>query len=159
MVRINEYEMLLGENKIPYLVKTGSELMVWDERIGCPEDINLIAKTALRLGAKAEEFAYMIALDSTCKIIGLFQVSHGTVDLTVLRPREVYIRALLCGATQVAVVHNHPSGDTEPSQADSQCCTRMEEAGQLLGVKLMDFVITGSENYYSFAEHDLLKGD
>ena len=66
----------------------------------------------------AEEIAYVIGMNTKCRPIGVSEISHGTIDMALIRPREVYIRALLMGATSICITHNHVSGNPEPSHAD-----------------------------------------
>jgi DNA repair protein RadC len=69
-----------------------------------------------------------------------------------VHPREVYGPALMLGAVRIVVAHNHPSGDPAPSAEDRMVTERLRQAGQLLGVEMLDHVVLGSERFYSFAE-------
>ena len=100
----------------------------------------------------AEEYMWMIAMDSKCKPIGIFEISHGTVNATLASPREVFTRLCLCGATSFVLVHNHPSGDCSPSKDDIQTTERMGECGKLMNIPLNDHIVIG-EGYYSFKEN------
>ena len=108
-----------------------------------------------QLDIQAEEYVYMIAFDTKQKPLGVFEISHGTVNASVLNPREVYLKALLVGAVNIVLLHNHPSGDTSPSRADIQSTKRIKEAGEMLGIKLIDHIIIG-DDYLSFAEESYL---
>ena len=101
----------------------------------------------------------MVALTTALEPIGVFEVSHGTVSLTACTPRELLIRACLCGAARIAVAHNHPSGNTRPSPEDRRACRRLQEACGVVGIGLDDFIIIGDlaeGGFFSFAEQDLL---
>ena len=78
------------------------------------------------------------------KHIGLFEISRGTGDTSVANPREMFIRALLCGANKIILIHNHPSGNPEPSHSDITVTKRVKECGCLLGVELLDHIIVGN---------------
>ena len=103
------------------------------------------------LSRQAEEHIYMLALNTKCGLLGVFELAHGTVDSALCEPREIFIRALLCGASSVVLVHNHPSQDVNPSKVDCAVSKRIREAGGLVGVELTDHIIVG-DGYYSFME-------
>lgn len=83
-------------------------------------------------------------------------ISKGTVNATLITPRELYIRALLTGAVQVILCHNHPSGNVMPSDEDIEVTNRVKKAGDLVEVKLADHIIIAGDSYYSFKEDDRL---
>lgn len=118
-----------------------------------PLDIAVFAKEILKLDILAEEYSYALGLDTKNKILGLFCISHGTVDTSFMTPREIFIRLLLCGAVSYVVIHNHPSGDTSPSTSDDLITRRISEASDLMGIKLLDHIIIG-DNYYSYKENN-----
>lgn len=104
----------------------------------------------------AEEYCYLIALNSSFKTLGIFLISKGTVNVSLIAPREVFIRALLAGAVQIILCHNHPSGDTPPSRQDAELTKRIKETGELVGIPLADHIIIGGNTYFSFKEHGML---
>ena len=79
-------------------------------------------------------------------------VSVGSLNKAIVYPREVFKKAILSNAANVLAFHNHPSGDTEPSQQDIQLTSRLVEAGELLGIKLLDHLIRGDETFISLKE-------
>lgn len=83
-------------------------------------------------------------------------MTRGTVNASVVTPREVLIEALRCRAVSMVLVHNHPSGDPTPSRADMQLTRRMKEAGEVVGVVLIDHIIIGDRRYLSFREQNLM---
>lgn len=99
----------------------------------------------------SEEYLYMLTFNTKCDLTGVFEISHGTVNSSLASPREIFNKALLVGAVNIVLVHNHPSGDVDASEADILLTKRVKEAGQLLNVELLDHIIIGS-NYYSFKE-------
>lgn len=110
---------------------------------------------------RAEEYVYLLSLDTKCKVLGIFEVGHGTVNACLLHTREIMIRNVLCGASAFIVVHNHPSGELSVSNDDISTTEQLKKAGELMGIHLLDHIIIGREDekeiYYSMAEHGLLK--
>lgn len=127
----------------------------WGSEIRTPKDIIEFGKTILLLDILAEEHVYALALNSKNVIVGVFNISHGTVNSSLVSPREVYIRLLLCGAVHYILVHNHPSGVSNPSTEDDQITERLKCAGTLIGIELLDHVIIGND-YYSYVENKRL---
>lgn len=85
-------------------------------------------------------------------------VSIGSLNASIIHPREVYRRAVLESAASVIVVHNHPSGDLEPSAEDMELTKRLAKAGEILGIELLDHIIVNSRReFYSFSGEGLLK--
>lgn len=115
-----------------------------------------LLNNTFRLGYQAEERIYLIAMNTKNQILGLFMVSHGTVNKAFISPREVLVRALLCGATNIVLAHNHPSQNVQPSKADLDITKRIAEASALIGIPLLDHLIVSVQNYYSFYEAELL---
>lgn len=107
------------------------------------------------LDRQSEEYIYMIALNAANKILGIFEISHGTVNTALCNPREILIRALLCGAVNIILVHNHPSGVTNPSNEDIAVYSRVKKAGEVIGIGVLDNIIIG-DSYYSFEERGFL---
>lgn len=137
-----------------YTLKKETIVPVDDLFFYSPENVYKLAAKTLNLLEAAEEYVYLITLNSKNKLTGLFEVSHGTVNSSILSPREIYIRALLLGATNIIIFHNHPSGDPEPSKEDIRVTKRLKTAGELLGVELIDHIIVGNY-YYSFREEQM----
>ena len=100
----------------------------------------------------------MLALHFTIKhkLIGVHVVSVGTLDASLVHPREVFSAAFLSTAAAVIIAHNHPSGDPTPSGDDRKLADRLQQAGELLGVQLLDFLIVTDpaegQRYHSFKE-------
>ena len=101
--------------------------------------------------ADRERF-YSVLLDHKNKVIGVEMVSQGDLSFTPVNPREVYKSALLASAASVIFVHAHPSGDPEPSFADKEITRQLRQAGELMGINVLDHVIIGRDGYYSFAD-------
>lgn len=104
------------------------------------------------IGPRDREHCVMLLLDTKNAPLGVHTVSVGSLNETVLHPREVFKVALLAGAAGIIVAHNHPSGDPTPSPADRAVARRLRQAGELLGVALLDFLVLGHLAHTSFAD-------
>ena len=102
-----------------------------------------------------EVFA-ILCLSTKHRVIAYHEVSRGTLDATLVHPREVFKAALLANAAAIVLCHNHPSGEPTPSPDDLQLTRRLVGAGALLGVDVLDHVIVGDGRYYSFKESGCL---
>lgn len=97
-----------------------------------------------------------IHLNVRMQVIGVETVSIGSVDTTIVHPREVFKGAILNGASSIVLVHNHPSDIPEPSDADVQVTQELIAAGRLLRIPVQDHIIIGGEDYFSMAEKGIL---
>lgn len=95
-----------------------------------------------------EVFAVLL-LNGKHRVVGIAEVSRGTLTTTLVHPREVFGPALRLASAAVIVVHNHPSGDPEPSVDDIEVTRRLIEVGRVLGVPLLDHVIVGENGRYT----------
>ena len=154
-MRINFYDAMLSDDGRTMLVKEKA-VNYEAKKMNNPQEIMLMMRSLLHLERRAEEHCYMIALNNSCKILGIFFISKGTVDASLLAPREIYIRALLVGAVQVILCHNHPSGNLTPSKLDISVTKQLKETGELIGIPLLDHIIIGGDSYYSFREQGML---
>lgn len=153
-MRITTYSTALDSDKKNILVKERAFNYQVSESLCSPREIYSFMCQTFELDKKAEEYLYMIAFNTKQKVLGVFEISHGTVNQSLVSPREIYIRALLCGATGIALIHNHPSGVTSPSKEDMQVYKRIKEAGEIIGVPLLDNIIIGDDQYISFLENN-----
>jgi DNA repair protein RadC len=106
-------------------------------------------------GLDREHFL-VIGLDAKHAVIGINTVSIGSVTLSIVHPREVFKPLILMNASAVILAHNHPSGDSTPSQEDRALTRRLKDGGELLGITVLDHVVLGEDRYYSFADHQEL---
>lgn len=106
-----------------------------------------------RLPAENKEFFMVLHLDSKNKVIKDEVVSVGTLNESVIHPREIFKSAIKESANSVILVHNHPSGDPTPSKDDLEITEKLFAAGDLLNIKVLDHVIVGRETYWSFKEN------
>lgn len=94
--------------------------------------------------------------DSQCVLLGDEIISIGTVNASLISPREVFIRALSHQAVYIILLHNHPSGVPLPSAQDKLVTKKIQECGKLMGIHLSDHIIIGDNQYFSFKEENLL---
>ncbi len=113
-----------------------------------------VYKIFKRLSECDRERFYSIHLGACNNVIGVDMVSQGCLDSAIVYPREVYKPALLSSASSLIFVHSHPSANTHPSTEDWYLTKRLKEAGELLGIRVLDHVIIGHDDYYSFTEND-----
>jgi DNA repair protein RadC len=96
------------------------------------------------------------SFDTRQKVIGIDNVSTGTVNASLVHPRETFSSAIKRIAASVIVAHNHPSGDIEPSEEDIKITKRLTEAGKIIGIELLDHIIVTRTNYFSFKEKGMI---
>jgi DNA repair protein RadC len=121
-------------------------------RFTSPEQI---FQTFSFLNNETKEYFYTLHLDGKNRICCIDQVSVGSLNQSIVHPREVFKTALLSSAAALILIHNHPTGDPSPSREDLEITRRLREAGELLGVKVLDHIIIG-ETYLSFVSQGLL---
>lgn len=105
------------------------------------------------LPSNDKEHLMVIYLDSRNKIIKSEVVSIGTLNSSLIHPREVFKQAIKESANSIILVHNHPSGDVNPSQRDIEATKRLNEAGDLLGINVLDHVIVGKDKFFNFKDN------
>lgn len=105
--------------------------------------------------AKKEHFI-VLYLNARNQLIFKETISVGTLNASLIHPREVFEPAVRYLAAQVVIAHNHPAGDPSPSQEDLELTKQLVDAGKLLGIELKDHVVVSKTNFFSFADHKLL---
>lgn len=103
-----------------------------------------------------QEHMKLLLLNSKSMLIGETNISKGTVNASIVTPRELFIEALQKNAVAIVIMHNHPSGDPTPSQEDIITTNRIKNAGNLIGIELLDHIIIGNNCYISFRETGML---
>jgi|SRR3989344_4738185 len=103
-----------------------------------------------RLGQEKQEHFIVLYLDSKHHVLKEETISIGTLDASLVHPREVFKRAIQESAYGIILVHNHPSGDPEPSEEDKLLTERFFDAGSILSIEVVDHIIIGTNYYYSF---------
>lgn len=133
-MKIQKYTVLMVKDS-NYHIRKGKK------PITSPEVVVQVAKSYFK-NSDREHFI-CFALDTRNNIIGLNTVSIGCVDSTIVHPREVFKFAILANATVVIFAHNHPSGDANPSSDDIAMTKRLQEAGKIIGIEVIDHIIIG----------------
>ncbi len=104
-----------------------------------------------RLRHARQESFFVLLLDSRHRLLRELEVSRGSLDQSLVHPREVFAPALRESAAAILVLHNHPSGDPRPSRDDLEVTRRLVEAGTLLGIRLVDHIVIGARGFQSLA--------
>jgi DNA repair protein RadC len=115
--------------------------------IKTPEDVAGLVRG--KLHDKKKEYFLAILLDTRNRLIRVAEISVGSLDSSIVHPREVFKEAVAASAASVIFVHNHPSGDTEPSEEDIHLTGRLVDAGAIMGIDVLDHVIIGGRDYLS----------
>jgi len=123
------------------------------KRISHPNDVVNVFQTYLE-GLDREHFCIAM-LDRKNNILGINTVSIGSISASIVHPREVFKPAIIIGASSIILCHNHPSGDTMPSNEDITITRKLVEGGKLLNIEILDHVIIG-DNYYSMKEKGII---
>ena len=119
-----------------------------------PEDVVKIVKSQLK-GKKKEHFL-VLCLDTRNRLINCKSVSMGSLDTSIVHPREVFKEAVSSSAASVIFVHNHPSGDPEPSKEDVELTKRLVKAGEIMGIDVLDHIVVCDRSYLSLKAKNLL---
>ena len=125
------------------------------QSISCASEAVSILKELMQ--DVAEEYFWILCLDVKGNVIGCHEISHGDLSSAPVHPREIFKRAVLNNSASIICGHNHPSGDPTPSMEDIALTSRIAEAGKLMGIRMLDHIIIGDENYHSFAGTGMLE--
>jgi DNA repair protein RadC len=105
------------------------------------------------------ELFFAMMLDSKNRLIGVNLVSQGSLADSITHPRECFKAAIVANSAAIAFAHNHPSGECAPSREDRACTERLVNAGKILGIRVLDHVICGDAEWYSFADFGMLEAE
>ena len=119
-----------------------------------PEDVAGLVSG--RLKGKKKEYFLAVLLDTRNQLIKVAEISVGSLDGSIVHPREVFKEAISASAAAVIFVHNHPSGDTEASEDDIQLTKRLVEAGEIVGIEVLDHIIIGGRKHSSLKREGLV---
>jgi len=136
------------------LSKRISTLKLEKIKISSPGDAAMFLMEEMRYYKK--EYFKIILLDTKNNIKKISEISVGSLNSSIVHPREVFSEAVANSAASVILVHNHPSGESEPSREDISLTNRLNECGKILGIKILDHIIIGDGVFYSFKEEGLL---
>ena len=118
-----------------------------------PEDVVAIVRSQLK-GKKKEHFL-VLCLDTRNRLINCMPVSIGSLDTSIVHPREAFKEAVSSSAASVIFVHNHPSGDPEPSKEDVELTKRLAKAGEIIGIDVLDHIVVCDKSYLSLKDKGL----
>jgi DNA repair protein RadC len=127
-----------------------------ESAISTPEGAVNCLNEVFSLNRQSEEVFALLVLNTKNKVVGAFEISRGSINSSIVHPREVFKRVLLINGTAIILSHNHPSGVTEPSTEDIETTKRLISAGELLGIKILDHLILG-DGYTSMREQGLIQ--
>lgn len=116
----------------------------------------LVYYSCIELVKEKQECFVILTLDVKCRIINKHLISKGTVHKTIVYPRDIFRRAIEDNAVSIILVHNHPSGSTEPSQEDINMTENIEHGGKILGINIHDHIIVAGDSYLSLREKGLM---
>lgn len=149
---IRKYSVIQDSEK---RVRLKQDKVLSKERMVCEDCL----KTAEIFGSLidtrkyAEEHVFVLCLTTIFELIAIVEVSKGGINSAMVPVRNVFQSAILCNAAQIIVIHNHPSGDCTPSKQDKMVTEKLEQAGLLLDVPLIDHLVMGDDSFYTCREH------
>jgi DNA repair protein RadC len=123
-----------------------------ENRINEPHDAYRLCKELLELDESPNEKFAIFALNTKNEIVGVHVVHQGTLNSSIVHPRDVFQRAILNNAASIICFHNHPSGDPTPTKEDVDVTRRLVKAGEILGIQVLDHIIVGEERFISLKE-------
>lgn len=151
-MRVVKYKTKLVDGRKAVLEKDYSvNYPEMDSMMNSPEKVARLAKEFLHMHENTEEYMYMLCLNTKLRLTGIFEISHGNVNSSIVGTREVFQKALLGNAVSIILMHNHPSGDCTPSREDIAVTKKLVDAGRIVGVEVLDHIIIGS-SYTSLKE-------
>lgn len=142
--------MRMTKYKLQLVKDSGTNYGGKDFQISNPDDLYNLLCDVCDLDKQAEEVLMLICLDSKNKVIGIHEVSRGIVNMSFACGREIFKRAILNNAAKIILAHNHPSGNSTPSEDDKKTAKFVKEAGELLDINLIENMVVGDNEYCSF---------
>ena len=155
-MNIYSYITKVNDSGCPYLVKKETFKADGRKLYNSPDIVVGFIRDSLGIQDCAEEYLYSLCMDTKGHLIGCFEVTHGTVNASLISPREIFQKALMLGAVSIILTHNHPSGDPTPSDIDLHSTEQVKQAGEMIGVQLLDHLIVAKDCWISMKETNLL---
>lgn len=109
-----------------------------------------------KLSSEMQEHFFVIFLDTKNRVIKEKLIFLGTLNQSIVHPREIFAAAIEHRASSIIIAHNHPSGDSNPSNQDISVTKRLVDVGEIVGIKILDHVIIGHNNFFSFVDENLM---
>lgn len=151
MSTFTEYQMKVNGEGIPVLEKKRTYSNSEIQSLNKPENIAALIEQMYDASFLPEEHVWAIAMDGQCHCKGIFEVSCGGMNYSIIDIRSIMTRILLAGGFQFAIAHNHPSKSLNPSAEDTKISERLKEVGELMQCQLVDSIIVSNDKYFSFA--------
>ena len=146
----------ISKYKIQLVKEDSNNYLENCETLTSPDRVASALNEIFNLEYQTDEHFVMFCLNTKNRIIGAFEVCIGTIDASLVNIRGIIQRVLLCNASRIIVAHNHPSGDSSPSRDDKITTKKIKDVCDLMGISLLDHIIIGEDEYFSFKAEDLL---
>lgn len=154
-MRVTTYVTELSDKRLPVLVKE-SAVNYSVANFNSPEPIVDMMRNVFKLDRQSEEQVYLLCFTHKMGLLGVFKIGIGGKEFCPVDIKSVFTKTLLCGAGDIVLVHNHPSGDASPSREDIALCKRLSKAAEIMDVHFTDFIIVG-EDFVSFRQNMLME--
>jgi DNA repair protein RadC len=128
---------------------------VYEKRVSCSRDVSAIVKALIV--DEVQEVFIALQLDNKNRVIGYQEVARGTGNACAVKPADVFRAAIIAGAISIIIAHNHPSGEPAPSAEDIALTKRIKRAGDLLGIAVLDHIVSAEKGHFSFADAGMLQ--
>ena len=146
----------ISKYKIQLVKEDSNNYLENCETLTSPDRVASALNEIFNLEYQTDEHFVMFCLNTKNRIIGAFEVCIGTIDASLVNIRGIIQRVLLCNASRIIVAHNHPSGDPSPSRDDKITTKKIKDVCDLMGISLLDHIIIGEDEYFSFKAEGLL---
>ncbi len=123
-------------------------------KVTSPQDVSSLVMEDMRYYKK--EYFKIILLDTKNKVLDIKTISIGSLNSSIVHPREVFLEAVVKSSASIILLHNHPSGEVQPSREDINITNRLIKAGEIMGIKVLDHIIIGDGTYLSFKEENII---
>ncbi len=158
MININTFDNIVGLGKIKTIelmatIELGRRIFLRkdnNKKINYDNPNDIYKNNLYLFNGKKQEYFYCLYLDNRNNLIKKKLLFIGTINRSIVHPREIFKEAYLTSASKIICMHNHPSGDISPSKEDIRLTKSLIEIGKLQGIILLDHIIVGNNNYYSF---------
>ncbi len=155
-MEIAKYRTILKDNGLPELIKETSFKYPIESFCNAALIAGMV-NNVFQMDVQTEEYLYEICFNSKMKPLAVFEISHGSINASIASPREIFQKALICGAAAIVLLHNHPSGDITPSIEDRKVFDRVKRAGDLMEIAVVDnIIVANGRKYFSFKENGIL---
>lgn len=152
-MKTNLFNSNLAEIKVTYSTKISPSER---QKISSSKDAAEIFRSIWTDSIELRECFFILLLNRANMVLGWYRISEGGLSGTVADPKLIFSIALKCNASSIIMAHNHPSGNTQPSQSDLTLTKKISDAGKVLEITCLDHLILTVESYYSFADEGLI---